>query len=133
MKSAKTYIFDAIVNLLGQSILFFVGAFVWVNIAAEILWALCAVGFAAFLSVMERGAELRRGADFRHYMLFSVLPVNIAALAVAAVSGVIEYNIWAGGAVIYVYNPLYPIGIALGTLWITAAFATINRLMRREA
>ena len=133
MKKTRTYIFDALVNLIVQSVLFFIGMFVWVNPVYEVIWALAAAGFAAFLAFMERGAEKRSGADFRHYLMFSVLPVNIAALAVAAVSGVIEYNIWAGGAVIYAYNPLYPIGIALGTLWITAAFAAINRLMRREA
>lgn len=128
MKIAKTYIFDAFVNLIGQSVLFLIGAFVWVSAAAEIIWALVAVGFAVFLSIMERGAETRRGADFRHYMMFSVLPVNVIALVAAAISGVIEYRIWAGGAIIYNYTPLYPIGIAVGTIWITFAFAAINRL-----
>lgn len=133
MKAAKTYIFDATVNIVGQLILFLIGPFVWVNIAAEVLWALAAAGFAIFLSVMERGAETRRGADFRHYMLFSILPANVIALTVSVVTGVIEFNIWTSGNIIYIYNPLYPIGIAAGTIWVTLAFTAVNRLTRREA
>ena len=75
----------------------------------------------------------RDGADFRHYLMFSVLPVNIIALIVAAVRGAAEYKTWSAGTLIYVYNPLYPIGIAVGTIWITLAFIAINRLTRREA
>ena len=120
MKKTRTYIFDALVNLIAQSVLFFIGMFVWINPVYEVIWALAAAGFAAFLAFMERGAEKRSGADFRHYLMFSVLPVNIIALIVAA-------------TLIYVYNPLYPIGIAVGTIWITLAFIAINRLTRREA
>ena len=65
--------------------------------------------------------------------MFSVLPVNIIALIVAAVRGAAEYKTWSAGTLIYVYNPLYPIGIAVGTIWITLAFIAINRLTRREA
>ena len=65
--------------------------------------------------------------------MFSVLPVNIIALIVAAVRGAAEYKTWIAGTLIYVYNPLYPIGIAVGTIWITLAFIAINRLTRREA
>lgn len=133
MKKTRTYIFDALVNLIVQSVLFFIGIFVWVNPLYEVIWALAAAGFAAFLAFMERGAEKRSGADFRHYLMFSVLPVNIIALTVAAIRGVAEYKIWMSGALIYVYNPLYPIGIAVGTIWITLAFIAINRLTRREA
>ena len=133
MRSAKTYIFDGLVNLIGQSVLFLIGAFVWVNVVYEVIWVLVSLGFAAFLSVMERGAELRRGADFHHYLLFSALPVNVIALIVAVISGVIEYNIWTSSVHIYIYNPMYPVGIAVGTVWITLAFAAINRLTRREA
>ena len=133
MKTAKTYAFDALVNLIGQSVLFLIGAFVWINIASIVLWALCAAGFALFLSVMARGAELRRGADFRHYMLFSVLPVNIIALVAAGITGIIEYNIWVNHDPLkYVYTPLYPVGIAVGTVWITLWFAALNRLTRKE-
>ena len=133
MKKTRTYIFDALVNLIVQSVLFFIGMFVWVNPVYEIIWALAAAGFAAFLAFMERGAEKRSGADFRHYLMFSVLPVNIIALIVAAVRGVAEYKTWSAGTLIYVYNPLYHIGIAVGTIWITLAFIAINRLTRREA
>lgn len=133
MKTVRTYIFDALVNLVGQSVLFLIGAFMWFNVASVILWAVFAAGFAAFLAFMERGAELRRGADFRHYFLISVLPVNIIAMAVAVISGIIEYNTWISGALIYVYTPLYPIGIAIGTLWISFAFTAINRLTLRKA
>ena len=87
MKKTRTYIFDALVNLIVQSVLFFIGMFVWVNPVYEVIWALAAAGFAAFLAFMERGAEKRSGADFRHYLMFSVLPVNIIALIVAAVRG----------------------------------------------
>ena len=31
MKKIRTYIFDALVNLIAQSVLFFIGMFVWVN------------------------------------------------------------------------------------------------------
>ena len=134
MKAVRTYSFDALVNLIGQSVLFFIGAFVWTNVASIVLWALCAVGFALFLSVMERGAELRRGADFRNYLLFSVLPVNVIALVVSGITGIIEYNIWANhNPVIYVYTPLYPVGIAVGTVWIKLSFAALTRLTRKEA
>lgn len=133
MKKAAAYIFDAFVNLIVQSVLFFIGMFVWVNPVYEVLWALAAAGFAAFLAFMERGAEKRSGADFRHYLLFSVLPVNVIALVVAAVTGAVEYNRWISGAVIYVYNPFYPIGIAAGTVLITLAFVAINRLTRQKA
>ena len=74
MKKTRTYIFDALVNLIAQSVLFFIGMFVWVNPVYEVIWALAAAGFAAFLAFMERGAEKRSGADFRHYLMFSVLP-----------------------------------------------------------
>lgn len=104
-----------------------------INPVYEVIWALAAAGFAAFLAFMERGAEKRSGADFRHYLMFSVLPVNIIALIVAAVRGAAEYKTWSSGTLIYVYNPLYPIGIAVGTIWITLAFIAINRLTRREA
>ena len=104
-----------------------------INPVYEVIWALAAAGFAAFLAFMERGAEKRSGADFRHYLMFSVLPVNIIALIVAAVRGAAEYKTWSAGTLIYVYNPLYPIGIAVGTIWITLAFIAINRLTRREA
>ena len=67
------------------------------------------------------------------FSMFSVLPVNIIALIVAAVRGAAEYKTWSSGTLIYVYNPLYPIGIAVGTIWITLAFIAINRLTRREA
>ncbi len=133
MKKTRTYIFDALVNLIAQSVLFFIGMFVWVNPVYEVIWALAAAGFAAFLAFMERGAEKRSGADFRHYLMFSVLPVNIIALIVAAVRGAAEYKTWSAGTLIYVYNPLYPIGIAVGTIWITLAFIAVNRLTRREA
>lgn len=133
MKRAKTYIFDAIVNLIAQVVLFLIGAFMWLDIPRIIIWAVAAAGFAAFLSVMERGAELRRGADFRSYMLFTVLPVNVIALIVAVICGVIEYNRWVSGALLYVYTPLYPVGIAVGTAWITLAFTAINRLTRQNA
>ena len=79
MKKTRTYIFDALVNLIAQSVLFFIGMFVWINPVYEVIWALAAAGFAAFLAFMERGAEKRSGADFRHYLMFSVLPVNIIA------------------------------------------------------
>ena len=133
MKVAATYVFDALVNIIGQSILFLIGMFVWVNPVSEILWVFAAVGFAAFLAIMERGAEKRRGAVFRHYLLFSVLPVNIIALIVAAVTGVIEYNRWTTSVPIYVYNPFYPIWIAAGTVFITLAFVAVNRLTRQKA
>ena len=113
MKKTRTYIFDALVNLIVQSVLFFIGMFVWVNPVYEVIWALAAAGFAAFLAFMERGAEKRSGTGFRHYLMFSVLPVNVIALTVAAICGVAEYKIWMSGALIYVYNPLYPIGIAV--------------------
>ena len=70
MKKTRTYIFDALVNLIVQSVLFFIGMFVWVNPVYEVIWALAAAGFAAFLAFMERGAEKRSGADFRHYLVF---------------------------------------------------------------
>lgn len=101
MKKTRTYIFDALVNLIAQSVLFFIGMFVWINPVYEVIWALAAAGFAAFLAFMERGAA--------------------------------EYKTWSSGTLIYVYNPLYPIGIAVGTIWITLAFIAINRLTRREA
>ena len=69
MKKTRTYIFDALVNLIAQSVLFFIGMFVWVNPVYEVIWALAAAGFAAFLAFMERGAEKRSGADFRHYLM----------------------------------------------------------------
>ena len=133
MKKTRPSNFDALVNLIAQSVLFFIGMFVWINPVYEVIWALAAAGFAAFLAFMERGAEKRSGADFRHYLMFSVLPVNIIALIVAAVRGAAEYKTWSSGTLIYVYNPLYPIGIAVGTIWITLAFIAINRLTRREA
>ena len=105
MKKTRTYIFDALVNLIAQSVLFFIGMFVWVNPVYEVIWALAAAGFAAFLAFMERGAEKRSGAYFRHYLMFSVLPVNVIALTVAAICGVAEYKIGMSGALIYVYNP----------------------------
>lgn len=132
MKKTRTYIFDALVNLIAQSVLFFIGMFVWVNPVYEVIWALAA-GFAAFLAFMERGAEKRSGADFRHYLMFSVLPVNIIALTVAAIRGVAEYKIWMSGALIYVYNPLYPIGIAVGTIGITLGFIAVSRLTLQKA
>ena len=55
MKKTRTYIFDALVNLIVQSVLFFIGMFVWVNPVYEVIWALAAAGFAAFLAFMERG------------------------------------------------------------------------------
>lgn len=91
-EKTRTYIFDALVNLIAQSVLFFIGMFVWINPVYEVIWALAAAGFAAFLAFMERGAEKRSGADFRHYLMFSVLPVNIIALIVAAVRGAAEYK-----------------------------------------
>jgi len=133
MKKAVTYIFDGLVNLILQSVLFLIGMFVWVNPVYEVLWVIAAAGFAVFLSFMERGAERRRGADFRHYLLFSVLPVNVIALIIAAIRGVAEYKIWITGALIYVYNPLYPIGIAVGTIGITLGFIAVNRLTLRKA
>lgn len=134
MKNAGTYAFDALVNLIGQAVLFLIGCFVWTNVAAVILWALCAAGFAVFLSVMERGAELRSSADFRHYLLFSVLPVNLTALVVSGITGAIEYNIWVNhNPMIYVYTPFYPIGIAAGTVWVTLSFIAVNRLTRKGA
>lgn len=81
MKKTRTYIFDALVNLIAQS----------------------------------------------------VLPVNIIALTVAAIRGVAEYKIWMSGALIYVYNPLYPIGIAVGTIGITLGFIAVSRLTLRKA
>ena len=133
MKKALIYFFDAVVNLIAQTVLFLIGAFMWLDIPRIIIWAVAAAGFAAFLSVMERGAELRRGADFRSYMLFTVLPVNVIALIVAVISGVIEYNTWISGALLYVYIPLYPVGIAVGTAWITLAFTAMNRLTRQKS
>ncbi len=133
MKKAVTYIFDGLVNLILQSVLFLIGMFVWVNPVYEVLWVIAAAGFAVFLSFMECGAEKRRGADFRHYLLFSVLPVNVITLIVAAIRGVVEYKIWITGALIYVYNPLYPIGIAVGTIGITLGFIAVNRLTLRKA
>ena len=132
MKKAA-YIFDGLVNLVVQSVLFFIGIFVWVNPVYEVIWVIAAAGFVVFLSFMERGAEKRRGADFRHYLLFSVLPVNVIALTVAAIRGVAEYKIWMSGALIYVYNPLYPIGIAVGTIGITLGFIAVSRLTLRKA
>lgn len=133
MKKAAAYIFDGLVNLVVQSVLFFIGIFVWVNPVYEVIWVIAAAGFVVFLSFMERGAEKRRGADFRHYLLFSVLPVNVIALTVAAIRGVAEYKIWMSGALIYVYNPLYPIGIAVGTIGITLGFIAVSRLTLRKA
>ena len=132
MKVAATYVFDALVNIIGQSILFLIGMFVWVNPVSEILWVFAAVGFAAFLAFMERGAEKRRGADFRHYLLFSVLPVNIIALIVAADCRH-RWARWITSVPIYVYNPFYPIWIAAGTVCITLAFVAVNRLTRQKA
>ena len=133
MKKAAAYIFDGLVNLVVQSVLFFIGIFVWVNPVYEVIWVIAAAGFVVFLSFMERGAEKRRGADFRHYLLFSVLPVNVIALTVAAIRGVAEYKIWMSGALIYVYNPLYPIGIAVGTIGITLGVIAVSRLTLRKA
>ena len=133
MKKAAAYIFDGLVNLVVQSVRFFIGIFVWVNPVYEVIWVIAAAGFVVFLSFMERGAEKRRGADFRHYLLFSVLPVNVIALTVAAIRGVAEYKIWMSGALIYVYNPLYPIGIAVGTIGITLGFIAVSRLTLRKA
>lgn len=42
MKKTRTYIFDALVNLIAQSVLFFIGMFVWVNPVYEVIWALAA-------------------------------------------------------------------------------------------
>ena len=80
MKKTRTYIFDALVNLIAQSVLFFIGMFVWVNPVYEV-----------------------------------------------------EYKIWMSGALIYVYNPLYPIGIAVGTIGITLGFIAVSRLTLRKA
>ncbi len=44
MKKTRTYIFDALVNLIAQSVLFFIGMFVWVNPVYEVIWALAAAG-----------------------------------------------------------------------------------------
>lgn len=131
MRSAGTYIFDAVVNILGQSVLFLIGAFICWDIFGVAAWLLAAAGFAVLLSVMERGAELRRGADFRHYVLFSVLPVNVIALVAAVVSGIIELNLWFSGPRIYLYTPYYPLIIGLGSIGITACFAAVNQLTRR--
>lgn len=40
MKKTRTYIFDALVNLIAQSVLFFIGMFVWVNPVYEVIWRL---------------------------------------------------------------------------------------------
>ncbi len=134
MKLARTYIFDAFVNLFGQSILLLVGLFMWTSVPGAIVWGLAAVGFSVFLSIMERGAESRRGACFRHYVLAVLLPAVAAALIVGAVCGGFEYMRWHAGysPVVLIISPFYPIFIAAGSVWITLVFLAVNRLTRKE-
>ncbi len=135
MKLARTYIFDAFVNLFGQSILLLVGLFMWTSVPGAIVWGLAAAGFSVFLSVMERGAESRRGADPLYYFLFVLLPVNITALTFAVIFGVNELIRWNQGyaPTVMVITPFYPIFMVAGSVWISLVFLAVNRLTRPES
>lgn len=136
MKKVGTYIADAFANALGQVFLFLAGLFVWHSIPGAIIWTLAAAGFGVLLSVMERGAESRRGMDFKHYLLFSVLLVNAAALVYGIISGadmLIKFHRAGGVVPVFAVTPYYPVWISLGTLWITLSFIVADRLKRRKA
>lgn len=134
MRLARTYIFDAFVNLFGQGILILVGLFAWTSIPGTLIWALAASGFSVFLSIMERGAESRHGACFIHYILAVLLPAVAAAIIVSAVCGVFEYSRWSAGysPLTMIISPFYPVFIAAGSIWITLVFLAVNRLTRKE-
>lgn len=135
MKAARTYIFDAIVNGLGQLIFTIIGLFAWCTAYGTVIWALAAAGFGVFLSIMERGAESRRGADPLYYFLFVLLPVNMTILTFAVIFGVNELIRWNQGyaPIVMVITPFYPIFMVAGSVWISLVFLAVNRLTRPES
>lgn len=135
MKLARTYVFDAFANLLGQGILILVGFFACTSAAGLAVWALAAAGFGVFLSVMERGAESRRGASFGRYFMFVLLPALVVALISGSACGIYEFIRWSSGysAVVMIISPLYPLFIPAGSAWVTLTFLAFNRLTRTKA
>lgn len=138
MRSARTYAFDAFVNLILQAVLwlFAMFTFVWINPVFAVAWFLCTAGIGALMSRMQRWAELRRGAGFKKYLLCSILPVNAVAVIAAVSAGIsLSYN--------YSHNPSYnyhgvefrffPLMIVIGTACVTLAFLVINRTARKKA
>lgn len=137
MKTARTYIFDAFVNLILQAILwlFSMFTFVWINPVFVVAWFLCTVGIGALMSKMQRWAELRRGAGFKKYLLCSILHANAVAVVAAVSAGIsLSYN--------YSHNPSYnyhgvefrffPLMILIGTACVTLTFLVINRTMKKK-
>ena len=79
----KTYAADLAINMTAQVIVLFAGCFALLfGTYTQILWGLLAIGYSVILAKLMRGSVRKRGAKFKPYYAFVLLPPNIVALAV---------------------------------------------------
>ena len=120
MSRLKLYAADAVLNIAAQIVLLTTGCIaVLFWISGTVCWSLIVIGYSIMLA---HGCEkqLKKGADFMHYLAYVMLPANIFAAAVSCaimstmlsappprtdtLFGVV---IWAGSVAITVISVLY--------------------------
>ncbi len=128
MKLARLYISDAIINVAAHTILLFIAyiALISGSMTFVIIWFVIATGYATVLAKLADGCE-QRGAQFKYYVLFAMLPANI----IAAVVGLIYIVVGASASYLR-GNIIAGVVIIVGSAIITGIAIFINRFVLHE-